>query len=238
MTTRSVHVAPRKGWKAIVRVAFPVTLPVLFGYIAIGIPFGLMLVKAGYPWWMAPLMSLAMYAGAGQYLAVGLFAASAPLPAMAVAMLLVNIRHIVYGLSLIERFQGVGGWKPYLVFSLTDETYALLTGVKLPEGFAPGPFYGTIALLDQAYWILGGIIGALAGAIIPFSFRGVDFALTALFVVLLMDQLTRSKDPLPPAIGGGCAVAALVLAGPGNMLIVALAGALALLALVRGRRPC
>ncbi len=238
MITRSTHVTERRGWKALVRVAFPITLPVLFGYVAIGIPFGLMLVKAGYPWWMAPLMGLCMYAGAGQYLAVGMFAAGVPLPAMAVAMLLVNIRHIVYGLSLIGPFQDVGGWKPYLVFSLTDETYALLTGVKVPDGFAPGPFYGTIALLDQSYWVLGGIIGALAGAFIPFSFRGVDFALTALFVVLLLDQLARSKDPVPPAIGAACAVAALALAGPGNMLIVALAGSLALLSLVRGRKPC
>ncbi len=238
MNPQSVRIAPRQGWKALVRVAFPITLPVLFGYVAIGIPFGLMLVKAGYPWWMSPLMGLCMYAGAGQYLAVGMFAAGAPLPAMAVTMLLVNIRHIVYGLSLIKQFQGVGAWKPYLVFSLTDETYALLTGVKLPDGFPPGPFYGTIALLDQSYWVLGGIIGALAGAFIPFSFRGIDFALTALFVVLLMDQLARSRDPVPPAIGAACAVAALMLVGPGNMLIAALAGALVLLALIRGRKPC
>lgn len=238
MTMRFLRDSSRHEWGTVIRVAFPITLPVLFGYVAIGIPFGLMLVKAGYPWWMAPLMGLFMYAGAGQYLAVGMFAAAVPLPAMAVAMLLVNIRHIVYGLSLIKQFQDVGSWKPYLVFSLTDETYALLTGVKLPDGFAPGSFYGTIALLNQSYWILGGIIGALAGALIPFSFQGIDFALTALFVVLLMDQLARSRDFVPPAIGIACAVAALIVAGPGNMLIVALAGAIVLLALTRGRQPC
>lgn len=208
----------------------------LFGYIAIGIPFGLMLVKAGYPWWLAPIMSVLMYAGAGQYIAIGLFAANAPLAGMLVTMLMVNIRHIVYGLSLIEKFRGVGKWKAYLVFSLTDETYAILTGVKAPDNIKPGSFYGTIALLDQSYWILGSVVGALAGELIPFSFAGIDFALTALFVVLLMDQLTRTRDMLPAAIGLLCAVAALALFGPGQMLIAALCGGLAILILVRGRQ--
>ena len=216
--------------------AFSLTLPVFFGYIAIGIPFGLMLVNAGYPWWLSPIMSMLMYAGAGQYVAVGLCAARVPLPAMVLAMLMVNIRHIVYGLSLMERFKTVGRWKPYLIFSLTDETYALLTGITPPPSVAPGPFYGTIALLNQLYWITGSLIGALAGAIIPFSFNGVDFALTALFVVLLMDQLRRGGNGIPALIGGSCSIVALILVGPGNMLIASLAGAIAVLSLFRGVR--
>ncbi len=220
------------------KAAFPVTIPVLFGYIAIGIPFGLMLVKAGYPWWMAPLMSMTMYAGAGQYIAIGLFAAKAPLGAMALTMLMVNVRHIVYGLSLIEPFKRAGRWKGYLIFALTDETYALLTGVKVPDNLNEGAFFGSIALLNQFYWILGGLIGSIAGSLIPFSFTGIDFALTALFVVLLMDQLRRTRDPVPAAIGIASAVIALVLVGPRHMLLAALAGALALLALARGRNKC
>ena len=108
------------------------TMPVFFGYIAIGIPFGIMLVKAGYPWWLAPVMSLTMYAGAGQFIAVGLFAKGVSLSEIAIAELMVNIRHIVYGLSLIKKFKDTGKWKPYLVFALTDETYALLTVTDLP----------------------------------------------------------------------------------------------------------
>lgn len=216
------------------RAAFPVTVPVLFGYIAIGIPFGLMLVKAGYPWWLAPIMSVLMYAGAGQYIAVGLFAANVPLAGILVTILMVNIRHIVYGLSLIEKFKTVGKWKPYLVFALTDETYALLTGVKVPANVAPGPYYGAIALLDHGYWIAGSLIGALAGQFIPFSFKGIDFALTALFAVLLIDQIRASKDFLPAAIGVGAGILAVALVGPSNMLIAALAGALAVLIIVRG----
>ena len=219
-----------------VRAAFPVTLPVLFGYLAIGIPFGLMLVKAGYPWWLAPVMSLSMYAGAGQYIAIGLFAARAPFAGMLVTMLMVNIRHIFYGLSLIEKFKDVGKWKPYLVFALTDETYALLTGVTVPVNIRPAHFYASIALLNQSYWVIGSVIGALAGKFIPFSFRGIDFALTALFTVLLIDQLRHTRDYVPAIIGILCAAAALVITGTDNMLITALAVSLGILVLLRGRK--
>lgn len=217
------------------KVAFPVTIPVLFGYIAIGIPFGLMLVNAGYPWWLAPIMSTLIFAGAAQYIAVGLFAAQVPLPGILLTILLVNIRHIVYGLSLIEKFKLTGRWKPYLIFSLTDETYALLTGVKVPDGLEPGPFFGIIALLNQSYWIIGSILGALAGELIPFSFAGIDFALTALFMVLLIDQLRSTKNFGPAAIGLVSAILALIFVGPSQMLIAALCGALGLLILLKGK---
>lgn len=180
---------------------FKLTLPVFFGYLAIGIPFGLMLVKAGYPWWLSPLMCLTMYAGAGQYIAIGLFASGASLGAIVLAELMLNIRHIVYGLSLIEKFKGVGKIKPYLIFALTDETYALMTCTPLPKNISPGKFYGTIAILDQSYWILGGLIGAIAGSFIPFDFAGVDFALTALFAVLLIEQLRSTRDITAVVIG-------------------------------------
>lgn len=216
------------------------TLPVFFGYIAIGIPFGLMLVKNGYPWWVAPIMSLTMYAGAGQYVAIGLFASGASFGSIAIAELLLNIRHIVYGLSLIEKFKKTGKWKPYLIFALTDETYALMTSTPLPENANPGRFYGTIAVLDQYYWILGSLIGAIAGSLIPFDFKGVDFALTALFAVLLIEQIKASKDFVPPAIGifvtGICIVIGkFVPVVADNILIFALCAGIGLLMLVKGK---
>lgn len=216
-------------------------MPVFFGYIAIGIPFGLMVTTAHYPWWIAPLMSITMYAGAGQYVAIGLFAAGAPLAAIAVTELFVNIRHIVYGLSLITKFKNVGKWKPFLAFALTDETYALLTGINLPEHANPGTFYGIIALLDYLYWILGGVIGAVAGTLLPFSFEGVDFALTSLFAVLLINQLKAAKDIIPAAIGIAVTLAAIMLSKFGIMnsnqiLIAALSGGIAVLILLRGHK--
>ncbi len=216
------------------RQAFKVTVPVLFGYLAIGIPFGLMLVNAGYPWWLAPLMSLVMYAGAGQYMAVGLFAGGAGLSTIVVTMLLVNIRHIVYGLSLIKTFRNTGKWKPYLIFALTDETYALMTSCAAPKNVEPASFYGAIAVLDHGYWITGSVIGALAGTLIPFSFDGVDFALTALFAVLLVDQLKKTHDVLPAAVGILTAVIAICTVPSENVLLVSLAAGIAVLALLRG----
>ncbi len=219
--------------KSLILQAVKISTPVFFGYIAIGIPFGLMLVNAGYPWWMAPLMSILMYAGAGQYAAVGLFAAGADMSTIIFTMLAINIRHIVYGLSLIEQFRGIGAWKQYIAFALTDETYVLLTNCPLPARAPAGPFYGTIAILNHCYWILGGLIGAIAGMLIPFSFEGVDFALTSLFIVLLIDQLRSTKNPLPPLIGGVCALIALFIVGPGNMLIAGIAFGIAVLVLMR-----
>ncbi|AEE16043.1 AzlC family ABC transporter permease [Treponema brennaborense] len=212
--------------------AFKITIPVLFGYLAIGIPFGLMLVNAGYPWWLAPVMSVLMYAGAGQYMAVGLFASGASLSVIAIAMLFLNIRHIVYGLSLITPFKDTGKWKPYLIFALTDETYALMTGCSVPKGAEPGPFYGFIALLDHSYWILGSCIGALAGTLIPFSFEGVDFALTALFAVLLIDQLRKTRDVVPPLVGAAATVFAILFVPARHILVTALAAGVTVLAVV------
>lgn len=213
--------------------AFKVSLPVLFGYIAIGIPFGLMLTGAGYPWWMAPIMSITMYAGAGQYVAVGLFASGAPLSAALITMLMVNIRHIVYGLSLIEPLKNTGKWKSLIIFCLTDETYALLTSCPVPRGLQTCSFYGQIALFNYIYWILGGLLGAVAGTLIPFSLNGIDFALTALFIVLLMDQLKKTKNAIPPVIGFVCSLIALELFGADNMLIAALAFGIALIIILK-----
>lgn len=209
------------------------TLPVFFGYIAIGIPFGLMITQAGYPWYTAPIMSVIMYAGAGQYAAVGLFASGASLPAIALTTLAVNIRHIVYGLSLSEKFAGTGTYKPYLIFALTDETYALLTSAAVPPNASKGQWYASVAALNQSYWVLGSLLGALLGVWIPFPLKGVDFALTLLFIVLLIDQLKTSKNPWPPLIGVFAGVIALVVFGPGKMLVTSLALGMTLLVLLR-----
>ena len=145
--------------------AFPVTVPVLMGYLAIGIAFGLMLQEIGYNFIWAFFMSLTIYAGSGQYLGVTLLGAAASLGTVAVMTLLINFRHLVYGLSMLEKFRGMGPRKLYMIFSLTDETYALLSSARAPVGVDPRNFYFAIALLDQSYWILGSVIGAVAGAL-------------------------------------------------------------------------
>jgi 4-azaleucine resistance transporter AzlC len=212
-----------------------ITMPVFFGYIAIGVPFGILLVNAGYPALLAPLMSVVLYAGAGQYMAVGLFASGAGLPSIVAAMLLLNIRHCVYGLSLIEKFRGTGAWKPYLVFALTDETYALLSGSEPPDGMKAGDFYGIVSLANQCYWTLGSVIGAVAGSVLPFSFAGVDFALTALFAVLLIEQIKRTRDAVPVIAGAAAAALAVLFVPSQHVLLAALAVGMAALIVARGR---
>ena len=215
-----------------------ITSPIFFGYVSIGIPFGLMVAQAGYPWWLAPLMSVTMYTGTGQYIAIGMFAAGAGLAQIMLVQVLVGIRHVFYGLSLLTKFKGVGKWKAFLIYALTDETYAVLCSVDAPAGQKPGPFFSAIAAMDLFYWTLGGTIGAVAGSLINFSFEGVDFALTALFCVILTEQILASKDFLPPAIGIASSVASSVLERvgilpQGNMLLLSLSVGITALALAK-----
>jgi 4-azaleucine resistance transporter AzlC len=215
------------------RKAFPYTIPVLLGYLAIGIAFGLLLKNAGYPWYLAPIMSILVYAGALQYLAVGLLAANVSIAEAAILALVVNARHMVYGLSLLEKYKGAGLRKPYLVFALTDETYALVTSTEPPAGLDRIGFYAAVSLLDQCYWVAGSAIGAIAGSFLPFDMKGLDFALTALFVVLLVEQLKSCRSWVPFALAAACSLGAWFIAGPRNMLLASVVSTVVLLVVFR-----
>ncbi|MCR4743084.1 MAG: AzlC family ABC transporter permease [Treponema sp.] len=221
--------------------AFKASIPVLCGYITLGIAFGLVLINANYPWWLAPLMSVIMYAGAAQFVGIGLFVAAMPLSTILITQALVNIRHIVYGISLINKYKNAGKWKPYLIFALTDETYSLVTTVDLDEKTDPVKFYASVSLLNHIYWITGSTIGALLGNLIPLDFTGVDFALTALFAVLTVEQFLKIKDIIPILIGSLCTIASIILMKFGiiqssNILLLALcAGLVAILLTKRGK---
>ena len=215
--------------------AFPVTVPVLMGYLAIGIAFGLMLQAEGYGALWAGLMSLTIYAGSGQYLGVSLLAMGAPLTQVALMTLLINFRHLVYGLSLLEKFRGMGIRKLYMIFSLTDETYALLSSAKAPEGVKEHDFYFWIALMNHSYWIIGSVLGAVAGQLLGFDTTGVDFAMTALFIVIAVDQWKSYPRHLPALLGAAATLVCLLLFGQDNMLIPALAVIVLVLVLARPR---
>ena len=217
--------------------AFPHTVPVLMGYLSIGIVFGWMLSAAGFhPLWSA-IMSVTIYAGSGQYLGVELLSMAAPLADVAFLTLILNFRHLVYGLSMLEKFRNLGWRKLYMVFSLTDETYALLAGVSVPEGVDSKDFYFSIALLNHLYWIIGSIIGAVAGALITINTEGIDFAMTALFLVIAVEQWQSNDNHSPVFLGALGTLACLLLFGPenGRFLIPALAILVAGLLLLRPR---
>ena len=204
------------------RPAFTATIPVLCGYLFIGFAFGVMLRDIGYtaPW--AFFSSLAIYAGSGQYLLVSLLAANASLVTVAVMTLLLNCRHIFYGLSFLETFHQMGARKWYMIFSLTDETYSLLCSLKTPADVDPAAMRFLIAVLDHSYWILGSVIGAVAGGILPFDTTGIDFAMTSLFTVIFVEQWKSTKQHIPAFLGLGAAAVSLALLGPDNFILPAM----------------
>ena len=173
------------------KAALKTTIPVFLGYISCGIAFGLITTDAGYPWWLAPAMGILIFAGAGQFVAIPLFVTNAPIPVILATEFLLNIRHIVYGLPLINQFNECKRTKPYLIYALTDETFSLLTTTPVLQDIPSEDFYFMVSALDQLYWVGGSAIGALIGAMIPFDMTGVDFALTSLFAVLTIDQLKK-----------------------------------------------
>ncbi len=217
------------------RAAFPYTVPVFMGYLFLGIAFGVLLASKGYNAIWAAVMSLTCYAGSGQFVGVNLLAAPfAPLHAVLIE-LMVNCRHLFYGLSLLEPFGRTGKLKPYMVFSLTDETYSLQCGVKPPEGVDEGWFRFFISILDHSYWIFGSVIGALAGTLIPFDSTGIDFAMTALFTVIFVEQWESADSHLPALTGVAVTAGCLLLFGSENFIPFALLGIAVILLASRER---
>jgi 4-azaleucine resistance transporter AzlC len=214
------------------RAAFPLTLPVMAGYLVLGFGFGLLLESKGYGISWALIMSVSIYAGAMQYMAVDLLAGGASLISCALMTLLINARHLFYGLSLLDKYKGMGWKKPALIFQLTDETYSLVCVTEPPPGVDKGWFYLTISSLNHLYWIVGGMAGAAAGSLFGLNTAGVSFSMTALFVVIFTDQWLKNRNKLPAAVGVGVTLVCLLVFGPDRFIIPAMAGiALALVAL-------
>lgn len=212
----------KKSKKATIIFALKKSLPVLFGYLFLGASFGIMLYDAGYNWVWAAFISLIVYAGSGQFLLVSLISAHANLPTVAYMTLFINSRHMFYGLSFIEKFKK-GGWKyPFMIFTLTDETYSVNTSfASVPNHVDETDARFYIGLLDHIYWILGSVIGSVAGQVIPIDFTGVDFSMTALFIVIFINFMTEQKGrrSLVGIIGVVCAAVCLIIFGKENFLL-------------------
>lgn len=196
--------------------SFIKTLPVMLGYIPLGIAFGVLAVQMGFPWWFAPLTSIAIYSGASQFLILSLLTAGASLSAIFVAVFLLSTRHIFYGLSLLARYKDAHHKKPYLIFALTDETYTLLT--SSPDRSSDFK----ITLLNQTWWFSGTVIGVLIASLINFDSSGMEFALTALFIVLSVELYKSNQELKPLVIGLLSAVLALFLLPKQHMLLAAI----------------
>lgn len=195
------------------------SLPVAMGYVPLGAVFGFLLVQAGAAWWIGPLMSVAVYAGAAQFMAVPLLAAGVPLVPIAIATLVINLRHMFYGLSLLQRTPANRWARGYLIWTLTDETFSLITA--LPERTRSGQIVG-VAALNQFWWFLGTVIGTVVGARVTTAWSGIDFALAALFAVLMVEQWRAARTLLPIAVAAVAYFAASWVI-PSQALVVAIA---------------
>ena len=209
--------------KRTLKKAFKDSLPILAGYLALGIGFGVLLHSKGYSFLWALLMSCTIYAGAGQYAAVDLLSSGASLITTAVMTLIINARHFFYGFSLLDKYKGTGKAKPYMIFALTDETYSLVCTAKIPEGIDEKKYYLFLSVLDQLYWITGCTIGALLGTFIPFDSTGIDFAMTALFVVIFVEQWLSTKEHLPAILGAATTLVCLFVFGAQYFIIPSMA---------------
>ena len=218
-----------KRRRAAVRAAFPATVPVMTGFLTLSIAYGILMRTNGYgPLW-STLMSAIGFGGSMQYVAITLLVtAFDPLQVLLLAIM-VNARHIFYGLSMLDKYKGLGKVRPFLIYVLSDETFSLVSTLEPPEGVARKDFYFWISLLDYSYWIIATALGGLLGRFLTFDTTGLDFALTALFVVLFLEQWKKKENRPAGVIGLVCAAVSLAVFGPDNMVIAAMALILAVL---------
>lgn len=216
------------------RAAFPVTLPVLTGFLVLGLAYGVLMATKGYgPLW-AGLFSAVAFCGSMQFVAITLLTTVFdPFQAFLLS-LMVNARHIFYGLSLLEKYKGLGWKRWFCIYTLCDENFSLTSTVEPPEGVDRGTFFFAISLLDWLYWVVSSILGGVLGNFLTFDTTGLDFALTALFVVLLLEQVSKRENRPAAAIGIGATVVSLLAFGADNLVIPAMV--LILVVLLVGRR--
>lgn len=206
--------------KKILKQAFIATIPVLTGYLVLGFGFGIILKSNGYGILLALAMSLFIYAGSMQYVAIGLLTSGASFITVALTTLMVNARHLFYGISMLDKYKNTGKRKPYLIFALTDETYSLVCNDNPdipPE--RRKDYYLLVSLFNQIYWITGSVLGAAVGSVVKFNSEGIDFALTALFLTVFLEQWLTVKKHTPAIIGVAVSVLCLMIFGSEKFLI-------------------
>ena len=218
-----------------VRQAFVKSIPVMAGYVILGIGFGILLRGAGYGFWWSLAMGALIYAGSMQYVGVGLIAGGASVLTTLLTTVMVNARHLFYSISMIGRYRDAGKYKPYLIFALTDETYSLLCDGAVPEGCDPHRYRFLVSLFDHGYWVTGCVLGSLLGQVLPFSTAGIEFSMTALFIASFTEQWLSGGNRLPALAGLGCSALCLAVFGPERFLIPAMLLITLALTLARGR---
>lgn len=217
------------------RYAVKHSFPIFISFVPVALAYGVLMESAGYNFVWTGACSLFVLAGSLQYLMVSFFAGGVSLATVAVMALMVNSRHIFYGLSFIEKFRSFGLWKYFLIFSLTDENYSLHCSHNFPDDINEKWAYVVTAALPWLYWVVLSIAGALIGTLIPFDTTGIDFALTALFIVILIEQMKGADNRLPAFLAFASSIVCLFFFGPSNFILPSLLITVALLTILRAR---
>ena len=204
-----------------IKAAFPHTIAVLLGYLFMGMAFGILLVEKGYSPLLAFIMGVTILSGAMQFISITLLIGNFTPLYIIVMTVLVNFRYMFYGISMLQRFGLMGKRKWYMIFSLTDETYSLHCLVKAPSDIDPQDFALAIAALNHFYWIVGCTLGGILGSLVTFNTMGIDFAMTALFVVVAVEQWQQADSHLPAILGALISLIFLLIVGPQNFTLPA-----------------
>ena len=221
--------------KQTIKHAFYTSIPVLAGYVVLGIGFGILMRNAGYGVLWSGAMGLFIFAGSMQYVGVGLLIGGASILTAILTTIMVNARHLFYSISMIDKYKNAGKYKPYMIFALTDETYSLLCGGATPAGTDPEVYRFLVSLFNHSYWVLGCVLGSLLGAVLPFSTAGIEFSMTALFTASFTEQWLTTKDHIPALTGLLSTLLCLVIFGPDRFLIPAMLVITLVLTLMRHR---
>ena len=223
----------QSGALAALRAAFPCTIPVLTGYFVLGLGYGIYVQSLGLPVWLPPLMGTVVYGGSLEFVLASLLLSSfSPLSAFLMA-LMIQARHLFYGLTMLERYKGYGLRSFYMIYAMSDETFSITCSAEPPAGVDRGWFMFFITLLDQLYWVASAFLGAAVGSVLPFSTEGVDFVMTAMFVVIFLNQWEKKPQHYSGLIGLAVPFACLLVFGSGSFLIPSMVCILALLLVLR-----
>lgn len=213
--------------------AFPYTLPICAGFLFLGMTYGVLMRTNGFSVWYPLLMSLTIFAGSAEFVAAEMLCgAFAPLQALAVTLLL-NARHLFYGLAMLDKYKGTGPKKAYLIFGLCDESFSINCTAKIPPDADRGWFYFFVTLLNHIYWVTGATLGGLFGAFVRFNTEGLDFVMTAMFVVIFLEQWQKDRQHISALAGLGISALCLLVFGSDSFILPAMLGILAALALLR-----
>lgn len=220
-------------WKKALKCAFPHTLPILAGFLFLGITYGIYMNVSGFSFWYPMLMSITIFAGSMEFVAVNLLlGAFDPLQALAMT-LMINARHLFYGISMLDKYRGTGWKKWYLIFGMCDESFSVNYTAQVPEDVDRGWFMFFVTLLNQLYWVTGATLGGIFGSFLHFNTEGLDFVMTAMFVVIFLNQWLKEKNHASSLLGLGLSLLCLIAFGADNFILPAMAAILAALTLLR-----